>query len=82
MAGNVAEWVADWYGDSYFSDSPRENPTGPESGSSRVVKSIPWSWNLDLDLIAQSANRWNFIPDATGKEYSGSTGFRCVLADN
>ena len=82
MAGNMAEWVADWYGENYYSEAPRENPGGPESGTNRVVKSIPWSWYIDLDLNTQLANRWNFIPDATGNDYSGATGFRCVLSDS
>ena len=32
MAGNVAEWVSDWFGMNYYEDSPDTDPTGPETG--------------------------------------------------
>ena len=32
LAGNVSEWVADWYGDTYYQSSPPINPAGPDSG--------------------------------------------------
>ncbi len=38
MAGNVWEWVNDYYNDSYFEDSPRMNPQGPNFGNFRVAK--------------------------------------------
>jgi formylglycine-generating enzyme required for sulfatase activity len=82
MSGNVAEWVNDFYDPSFFENSPRDDPTGPENGQTRIVKSSPWSWWEDPELYSQSASRLNFIPDATGKEFSGSTGFRCVRSDS
>ena len=42
MAGNVWEWVADWWAKDYFAVSPYRNPTGPESGTSRVIKGGSW----------------------------------------
>jgi eukaryotic-like serine/threonine-protein kinase len=38
MAGNVLEWVADWYGPAYYGRSPARNPTGPETGTGRVLR--------------------------------------------
>jgi len=38
MAGNVLEWTADWFGIDYYQQSPAENPPGPSSGTSRVMR--------------------------------------------
>jgi eukaryotic-like serine/threonine-protein kinase len=37
--GNVFQWVADWYSETYFRSSPASNPLGPDSGQYRVVRS-------------------------------------------
>ncbi|MBL8063494.1 MAG: SUMF1/EgtB/PvdO family nonheme iron enzyme [Anaerolineales bacterium] len=42
MAGNVWEWVADWYSNSYYQVSPLENPLGPETGEKRILRGGSW----------------------------------------
>jgi formylglycine-generating enzyme required for sulfatase activity len=38
MAGNVWEWVADWYDEGYYVSAPFRNPAGPDSGDFRVLR--------------------------------------------
>ena len=42
MAGTVYEWANDWWGSSYYSGSPQNNPPGPTTGTYRVVRGGVW----------------------------------------
>ena len=59
MSGNVLEWCSDWYGSSYYSSSPATNPTGPTSGSGRVIRGGSWYFNAGDCRVAI---RGNFTP--------------------
>jgi len=71
MAGNVCEWVADWYGEDYYSQSPGRNPPGPDSGGWRVLRGGSW---LDYPWNARCASRLRYIPRL---KYN-YVGFRCA----
>ena len=74
MAGNVFEWVADWYGVDYYSIAPDQNPSGPESGQARVLRG--GSWGDDQSNVRSTVRGWR-LPD----DPDNFIGFRCALSD-
>ncbi len=71
MSGNVAEWVADWYGE--YDAAPQTDPTGPESGKYRVTRGGGWMGQVE---DCRSAARWGCGAEARCM----TIGFRIVLA--
>jgi len=45
MSGNIYEWCADWFYDKYYKKSPFDNPAGPASGDTRVIRGGSWKYN-------------------------------------
>jgi len=74
MAGNVWEWVADWWSDDYYAHSPTENPQGPDSGTLRIVRGGSWyeeRWRVSASCrkgLTPSSYRMHWV------------GFRCVVS--
>ena len=69
MAGNVLEWVADWYSADYYENLFSSNPTGPISGQSRVVRGGSWT-KFDVRV----SNRVGIAPNSA----TFDIGFRCA----
>ncbi len=72
MAGNVLEWCADWYSDSYPADSLVINPKGPESGTRKVLRGGAFD---TTPTITRVARRLGNFPTIRNEE----KGFRCVV---
>jgi len=75
MAGNIMEWVNDWYGDGYYASSPEVNPQGPDSGTHKIFRGGSY---INGAHHIRTTYRWPKLPVLTYV----ATGFRCAKDAN
>jgi formylglycine-generating enzyme required for sulfatase activity len=72
MAGNVREWVADWYQPDAYAHSAGDNPAGPEQGQKRVA--MGGTFGTAVSRLMRISNRESYMPNTR----SMHVGFRCA----
>jgi formylglycine-generating enzyme required for sulfatase activity len=74
MGGNVYDWVADWFDENYYKNSPARNPAGSLQGQYRVLRGGSWGLN---DYHVRAAHRGGVVPSFRFYIY----GFRCAIGE-
>ena len=73
-AGNVMEWVDDWYAERYFEEAPEQNPQSPDHGVFRVLRGGGYTTTgTDIRITSRS----KMVPDFRDE----TIGFRCAISD-
>ena len=75
LAGNVSEWVSDWWDPAYYKSSPEANPGGPTEGDYKVARGGSWSHSA-FEIRAAARAYHNPLKG------SASVGFRCARSAN
>lgn len=73
MSGNLWEYTSDYYSPTYFAESPKVDPKGPESGKERVIRGGSWNSDPKQHLRVSFRNKGNG---------GNIVGFRCILPDS
>jgi len=76
MAGNVMEWVNDWYDRNYYSISPSSDPAGPATGIYKALRGGAWSHVYHIVRVASRLHYSYFDPES-GFSWLG---FRCAAS--
>ncbi|MEO5956500.1 MAG: SUMF1/EgtB/PvdO family nonheme iron enzyme [Nitrospiraceae bacterium] len=72
-AGNVMEWVDDWYAETYFKEAPEQNPQSPESGNFRALRGGGYATTgADIRITSRSKMVQDFRDETIG--------FRCAVS--
>lgn len=72
-AGNVMEWVGDWYAETYFKEAPEQNPQSPEYGTFRALRGGGYATTGgDIRITSRSKMVQDFRDETIG--------FRCAVS--
>jgi formylglycine-generating enzyme required for sulfatase activity len=71
MAGNVWEWTADWYDPKYYGHSPEQQPSGPTTGTLKVMRG--GCWMSGVSSLTATCRK----PELPAS-WAPNVGFRCV----
>jgi formylglycine-generating enzyme required for sulfatase activity len=76
LAGNLMEWVADWYNPNYYVNSPSIDPQGPSNGEEHVLRGGSWAETDAYEYAIRSSARMAMSRKPPAANFS--IGFRCV----
>ncbi|MFT6916483.1 MAG: sulfatase modifying factor 1 [Motiliproteus sp.] len=72
LSGNMSEWVDDWFSETYYAESPESNPTGPKTGTQKILRGANNRESLS-PIVMRHAE------PPTLDRYTTAWGFRCGI---